>query len=43
MYYNIEVCLGPHITTDLQFIVDAGGVSDRDVAVVYGLRTNLRF
>jgi porin len=43
MFYNIEVAPWLHITPDLQLIVDAGGVSDRDVAVVYGLRTHMRF
>ena len=43
LFYNIEVAPWLHITPDLQFIVDAGGVADRDVAIVYGLRTHVRF
>jgi porin len=43
MFYNIEVFPWLHITPDLQVLIDPGGVSDRDVAVVYGLRTHMRF
>jgi porin len=37
-YYNIEVTPWLHISPDLQVIVDPGGSSRNDVALVYGLR-----
>lgn len=42
-YYNIEITPWFHITPDLQVIVDAGGSSRHDVAVVYGLRMQMSF
>lgn len=43
MFYNFEVTPWMHITPDLQILVDPGGVSDRDVAIVYGLRMEMSF
>lgn len=43
IFYNIEVTPWFHITPDIQFIVNPGGNSDRDVAVVYGLRGQMTF
>ena len=43
MFYNIEVASWLHIMPDFQLIVDVDGVSDRDVAVVRGLRAHVRF
>jgi porin len=43
-YYNIEITPWLHITPDLQIIVNpGGGFGDRDVAIVYGLRTQMSF
>jgi porin len=43
-YYNIEITPWLHITPDFQVIVDPGaGFDNRDVAIVYGLRSRLRF
>lgn len=43
MFYNFEVTPWLHITPDLQVLIDAGGVSDRDVAIVYGLGVHMSF
>jgi porin len=43
MFYNFEVTPWMHITPDLQILIDAGGVDDRDVAVVCGLRMHMSF
>ncbi|UCE58431.1 MAG: carbohydrate porin [Phycisphaerales bacterium] len=43
LFYNIEVTPWCHITPDLQVIVHPGGFEDRDVAIVYGLRTHMSF
>ncbi len=42
-YYNIEITPWCHITPDLQVIVDPGGSSRHDVAIVYGLRMQMNF
>ncbi|HSA27657.1 MAG TPA: carbohydrate porin [Phycisphaerae bacterium] len=42
-YYNIEITPWCHISPDLQVIVDPGGASGPDVAVVYGLRMQMTF
>jgi porin len=42
LYYNIEVTPWLHITPDLQVVINPGG-GDNDVAIVYGLRTQLSF
>jgi porin len=41
VFYNFEVTPWLHITPDLQVIVDPGGSSKRDVAIVYGLRMQM--
>jgi porin len=42
LFYNVEVTPWLHITPDLQVIVDpGGGVGNRDVAIVYGLRVQM--
>ena len=43
LFYNIEVTPWLHITPDLQVLINPGGVDDRDVAVVYGLRMHMTF
>ncbi len=43
IYYNIEITPWCHVTPDLQVIVDPGGSSGKDVAVVYGLRMQMSF
>lgn len=44
LYYNIEITPWFHLTPDLQVIVDpGGGVRDRDVAIVYGIRGQITF
>ena len=43
LYYSIEVTPWLHITPDLQIISDPGASSDRDVAIVYGLRAHMTF
>ena len=43
VYYNIEITPWCHLTPDLQVIVDPGGSSRHDVAVVYGLRMQVSF
>jgi porin len=43
LFYNIEVTPWLHVTPDLQVLVNPGGVDDRDVAVVYGLRLQMTF
>lgn len=43
VYYSIEVAPWLHITPDLQVIVDPGGSSRHDVALVYGLRMQMTF
>ncbi len=43
LFYNIEVTPWLHITPDLQVLVNPGGVDDRDVAIVYGLRAQMSF
>jgi porin len=44
LYYNIEVTHWFHLTPDLQVIVNpGGGIGDRDVAVVYGIRGQMSF
>jgi porin len=43
LFYNIEVTPWLHVTPDLQVLIDPGGSSDNDVAVVYGLRMQMRF
>jgi porin len=43
LFYNIEVTPWLHVTPDVQILIDAGGVDDRDVAVVYGLRMQMSF
>ena len=40
-YYNIEITPWCHLSPDLQVIVDPGGTSKQDVAVVYGLRMQM--
>ncbi|MDM8006854.1 MAG: carbohydrate porin, partial [Phycisphaerae bacterium] len=42
-YYNIEITPWCHISPDLQVIVDPGGSSRNDVAMVYGLRMQMTF
>jgi porin len=42
-YYNIEITPWCHLSPDLQVIVDPGGSSKQDVAVVYGLRMQMTF
>jgi len=43
LFHNIEVTPWLHITPDLQVLINPGGVDDRDVAVVYGLRAQMSF
>jgi porin len=43
VYYNIEITPWCHLTPDLQVLVDPGGSSRHDVAVVYGLRMQMSF
>ncbi len=43
LFYNIEIAPWLHITPDLQVIVDPGGVSDRDTAIVCGIRAQMSF
>lgn len=43
VFYNIEITPWCHLTPDLQVIVDPGGGSRRDVALVYGLRMQMTF
>jgi len=44
LYYSIEVTPWFHLTPDLQVIVNpGGGLGDRDVAVVYGIRGQMSF
>jgi porin len=43
LFYNIEVAPWFHLTPDLQVIMNPGGDSDRDVAIVYGLRGQVSF
>lgn len=43
VYYNIEITPWCRLTPDLQIIVDPGGSSRHDVAVVYGLRMQMTF
>ncbi len=44
LFYNIEVTPWLHLTPDLQVIVDpGGGFGDRDPAIVYGLRMQMKF
>jgi porin len=43
LFYNIEVFPWLHITPDIQVIVDPGGRSLRDPAIVYGIRTQMSF
>lgn len=43
LFYNIEVTPWLHITPDLQVLVNPGGVDDREVAIVYGLRAQMSF
>lgn len=44
LFYNVEIAPWFHITPDLQVITNpGGGVGDRDVAVVYGVRTQITF
>ena len=43
MYYNIEITPWCHVTPDLQVIVDPGGSSKQDTAIVYGLRVQVTF
>jgi len=43
MFYNIEVTPWMHVTPDLQVIVNPGGDADLDVAIVYGIRTQVSF
>jgi len=43
VYYNIEITPWCHLTPDFQVIVDPGGSSRNDVAVVYGLRMQMSF
>ncbi len=40
-YYNIEITPWLHISPDLQFIVNPGGTSANDVAIVYGMRVHM--
>jgi len=40
-YYSIEITPWCHITPDLQVIVNPGGSSRNDVAIVYGLRVQM--
>ena len=43
IFYNIEVTPAVHITPDVQVLIDPGGRSDLDVAIVYGLRMQVSF
>lgn len=43
VYYNIEITPWCHITPDLQVIMNPGGSSRHDVAIVYGLRMQMTF
>lgn len=44
LYYNIQVTPWLSITPDFQIIINpGGGFQDRDVALVYGLRTQMSF
>ncbi len=43
LFYNIEVTPWMHITPDLQVLIDPGGVADRDVAIVGGVRVQMSF
>jgi porin len=44
LFYNIEITPWLRVTPDLQVIVNpGGGFQDRDVAIVYGLRTQMSF
>lgn len=43
LFYRIEVTPWFYLTPDLQFIVNPGGSSDADVAIVYGLRGQVSF
>jgi porin len=44
VFYNIEVTPWLHITPDLQIIQNpGGGIGDRDVAIVYGIRMQTSF
>lgn len=42
LYYNIEVTPWLHITPDLQILIDPGGRSDRDPAIVVGVRMHMK-
>ncbi len=43
LFYNIEITPWLHITPDLQVLIHPGGVDDRDVAIVCGLRLQMTF
>ncbi|UCG32107.1 MAG: carbohydrate porin, partial [Phycisphaerales bacterium] len=42
-YYNIEITPWCHVSPDLQVIINPGGSSENDVAIVYGLRMQMSF
>jgi porin len=43
LFYNIQVTPWLQISPDLQVLIDPGGVSDRDTAIVYGLWAKVSF
>jgi porin len=43
LFYNIQVTPWLQISPDLQVLIDPGGVSDRDTAIVYGLWAKMSF
>lgn len=43
VYYNIEITPWCHLSPDLQVIMNPGGSSRNDVAIVYGLRMQMTF
>jgi porin len=43
VFYNFEITPWLHVTPDLQVIVDPGGSSKKDTAIVYGLRAQITF
>lgn len=40
-YYNIEITPWCHLSPDLQIVMDPGGTSEHDVALVWGLRLQM--
>jgi porin len=43
LFYNIQVTPWLQISPDLQVLINPGGVSDRDTAIVYGLWAKMSF